>query len=87
MLCTDTSTSGGNTGSTAFNSRSLNCDVLTGAMIPYKIDNSDAFFNLGFACGVVQLLPAGVYVAMNGNVFAWDNVQKDRSAGVFVPKS
>ncbi len=61
--------------------------VLTGAMIPYKIDNSDAFFNLGFACGVVQLLPAGVYVAMNGNVFAWDNVQKDRSAGVFVPKS
>lgn len=61
--------------------------VLTGAMIPYKIDNSDAFFNLGFACGVVQLLSPGVYVAMNGNVFAWDNVQKDRSAGVFVAQS
>jgi L-asparaginase len=38
--------------------------VLTGAMIPYKIDNSDAFFNLGFACGVVQLLAPGVYLAI-----------------------
>ena len=38
-------------------------------MIPYKVDNSDAFFNLGFAVGVAQLLPAGVYVAMNGRVF------------------
>lgn len=61
--------------------------VLTGAMIPYKVDNSDAFFNLGFAVGVAQLLAPGVYVAMNGRVFTWDNVQKDRSAGVFVPKA
>lgn len=58
--------------------------VFTGAMIPYEIANSDALFNLGFACGVAQLLAAGVYVAMNGQVFAWDNVQKNRSAGVFV---
>jgi len=57
--------------------------VLTGAMIPYEIDNSDAFFNLGFACGVAQALPAGVYVAMNGTVFGWNNVQKNRAAGVF----
>lgn len=57
--------------------------VLTGAMIPYEIANSDALFNLGFACGVAQILPPGVYVAMNGKVFAWDNVQKNRSAGVF----
>lgn len=58
--------------------------VFTGAMIPYEIANSDALFNLGFACGVAQLLPAGVYVAMNGQVFTWDNVQKNRVAGVFV---
>jgi L-asparaginase len=58
--------------------------VFTGAMIPYGITNSDAFFNLGFACGVAQLLQPGVYVAMNGQVFLWDNVQKNRSAGVFV---
>ncbi|MFX5956574.1 asparaginase domain-containing protein, partial [Acinetobacter baumannii] len=38
--------------------------VLTGAMIPYEIANSDAFFNFGFACGVAQVLPPGVYVAM-----------------------
>jgi len=59
--------------------------VLTGAMIPYEIANSDALFNLGFACGVAQTLPAGVYIAMNGQVFGWDNVQKNRSAGVFQP--
>jgi L-asparaginase len=57
--------------------------ILTGAMIPYEIANSDALFNLGFACGVAQTLAPGVYVAMNGQVFGWDNVQKNRSAGVF----
>ena len=44
--------------------------VFTGAMIPYEIANSDALFNLGFAAGVAQLLAPGVYVAMNGQVFA-----------------
>lgn len=57
--------------------------VLTGAMIPYAIDGSDALFNLGFACGVAQILPPGVYVAMNGQVFDWDKVRKNRIAGVF----
>ena len=59
--------------------------VLTGAMIPYEIANSDALFNLGLACGVAQVLPAGVYVAMNGKVFPWDKVRKNRAAGVFQP--
>jgi L-asparaginase len=57
--------------------------VFTGAMIPYEIAHSDALFNFGFACGVAQLLPPGVYVAMNGQVFSWDNVTKNRAAGVF----
>ena len=57
--------------------------VFTGAMIPYEIANSDALFNFGFACGVAQTLPPGVYVAMNGTVFTWDNVTKNRAAGVF----
>lgn len=60
--------------------------VFTGAMIPYEIANSDAFFNLGFACAAAQLLPAGCHVAMNGRVFAWNDVQKNRAAGVFVNK-
>ncbi len=59
--------------------------VLTGAMIPYEITNSDALFNFGFACGVVQVLPSGVYVAMNGQFFNWDNVKKNRTAGIFEP--
>lgn len=57
--------------------------VLTGAMIPYQIAGSDAFFNLGFAFGVVQTLPQDVYIAMNGRIFKWDNVRKNRLAGIF----
>lgn len=60
--------------------------VFTGAMIPYEIANSDALFNLGFACAAAQLLPPGVHVAMNGKVFPWNDVQKNRAAGVFVHK-
>ena len=60
--------------------------VFTGAMIPYEIANSDAFFNLGFACAAAQLLPEGCHVAMNGRVFPWNDVQKNRTAGVFVNK-
>lgn len=59
--------------------------VLTGAMIPYEIDGSDALFNLGFACAAAQTLAAGVYVAMNGQIFSWDKVRKNRAAGVFQP--
>jgi L-asparaginase len=34
---------------------------------------------------VAQVLPPGVYVAMNGRIFAWNKVAKNRSAGVFEP--
>ncbi len=57
--------------------------VLTGAMIPYAFGSSDGLFNLGSALSFVQVLPAGVYVAMNGRCFAWDNVRKNRELGVF----
>ena len=59
--------------------------VLTGAMIPYVFMGSDSLFNLGFACAAAQLLPHGVYIAMNGQVFAWDNVRKNTASGVFEP--
>jgi L-asparaginase len=58
--------------------------ILTGAMIPYEVANSDALFNIGFAYGVAQTLPHGVYIAMNGKIFDWDKVKKDRVAGRFV---
>jgi L-asparaginase len=57
--------------------------VLTGAMIPYKFGSSDGFFNLGSAVAFAQVLPHGVYVAMNGRYFNWDNVRKNRQTGQF----
>jgi L-asparaginase len=57
--------------------------VLTGAMIPYKFGSSDGLFNLGSALAFVQTLPPGVYVAMNGLWFAWDQVRKNRDKGIF----
>jgi L-asparaginase len=57
--------------------------VLTGAMIPIKFGSSDGLFNLGSALAFAQSLPAGVYVAMNGRYFHWDNVRKNKETGVF----
>jgi L-asparaginase len=57
--------------------------VITGAMIPYKFGSSDGLFNLGSALAFVQSLPKGVYVAMNGKFFNWDNVRKNRQTGQF----
>ncbi len=57
--------------------------VLTGAMIPIKFGSSDGLFNLGSALAFAQTLPPGVYVAMNGRYFHWDNVRKNRQTGMF----
>jgi L-asparaginase len=57
--------------------------VLTGAMIPIKFGSSDGLFNLGSALAFVQTLSPGVYVAMNGRYFTWDNVRKNKQTGVF----
>jgi L-asparaginase len=57
--------------------------VLTGAMIPIKFGSSDGLFNLGSALAFAQTLPPGVYVAMNGRFFTWNNVRKNKQTGVF----
>jgi L-asparaginase len=57
--------------------------VLTGAMVPYAFGSSDGLFNLGSALSFVQALPHGVYIAMNGRCFSWDDVAKNRGLGVF----
>jgi L-asparaginase len=57
--------------------------VLTGAMVPYAFGSSDGLFNLGSALSFVQTLPSGVYVAMNGRWFPFDDVRKNRETGVF----
>jgi L-asparaginase len=60
--------------------------VLTGAMVPYAFGSSDGLFNLGSALSFVQALPHGVYVAMNGRCFPWDDVEKNRELGIFEPR-
>jgi len=59
--------------------------VLTGAMVPYAFGSSDGLFNLGSALSFAQALAPGVYVAMNGRCFRWDDVRKNRDVGVFEP--
>ncbi len=60
--------------------------VLTGAIIPYAFGSSDGLFNLGCAMGFVQAMPSGVYIAMNGKCFTWQNVRKNKRRGVFEEK-
>lgn len=57
--------------------------VFTGAMQPARMLHSDAPFNLGFAIGALQCLPAGIYITMNGKIFSAGQVQKNRAAGRF----
>jgi L-asparaginase len=57
--------------------------VLTGAMIPYKFGSSDGLFNLGSALAFTQVLPKGVYIAMNGKYFEADKVRKNTEKGEF----
>jgi L-asparaginase len=57
--------------------------VLFGAMIPIKFGSSDGLFNLGSALAFAQSLPHGVYIAMNGRYYTWDNCRKNRDSGFF----
>ncbi|HUG43271.1 MAG TPA: asparaginase domain-containing protein [Acidobacteriota bacterium] len=59
--------------------------VLTGAMIPYAFGSSDGLFNLGSALSFAQVLPSGIYIAMNGQYFHWDQVRKNTDTGAFEP--
>ena len=57
--------------------------VLLGAMVPYTIKNSDALFNLGCAMTAVQTLKNGVYITMNGKIFNYNEVIKNKDLGEF----
>ena len=60
--------------------------VLFGAIIPFTINYSDSLFNLGCAVSAVQCLPEGIYISMNGKVFPWDDVRKNKTEGIFQTK-
>lgn len=57
--------------------------VLVGSLSPALHRTTDADFNIGFAFAAVQTLPTGVYIAMNGQVFPYDRVRKNREANRF----
>lgn len=61
------------------------CIILTGAMVPYSIDATEATANL---CSAYAYLDAtnqeGVYIAMNGIIDSYEKVKKDRNLGKFI---
>jgi L-asparaginase len=59
--------------------------VLTGALSPARFRSTDAVFNIGLAVAAVQAMPEGVYIAMNGRVFAAGHVRKNRERNRFEP--
>jgi len=58
--------------------------VLTGAMVPYSINHSDALFNLGSAVMAAGIQGKGTWVAMNGRILRWQEVKKDKEKGIFI---
>jgi L-asparaginase len=57
--------------------------VMTGALNPARFIDSDAVFNIGCAVGAVQVLPPGVWIAMNGRIWDPKKVRKNREANRF----
>jgi len=58
--------------------------VLTGAMVPYSIDPTEATANLASAYGYINALEKeGVFIAMNGVMDSYDKVNKNRKEGRF----
>ena len=60
--------------------------VFTGSMLPARFRTSDALFNLGCAVGALQVLPPGVYIAMNGQIALAGTVRKNRALSRFEAK-
>ena len=57
--------------------------VLTGALSPARFKTTDAIFNVGMAVAAVQVVEAGVYIAMSGQIFPAGGVRKNRAENRF----
>ena len=57
--------------------------VITGAMLPFSIKESDAMFNLGGAFIAAQTSEPGIWISMNGHIFKSDDVAKNKKKGIF----
>ncbi|MEA2599896.1 MAG: L-asparaginase [Acidobacteriota bacterium] len=58
--------------------------VLTGAMRPFEMKQSDAFQNLTEALFATGVLTPGVYCVAHGRALAFPGVRKDTERGTFV---
>ena len=58
--------------------------VLTGAIRPYEMRDTDAMQNLVESLLAVQLLPPGVYVVIHNTVLQFPGVRKDHERGRFI---
>ena len=57
--------------------------VLVGSFALGSSADTDAPFNLGYAISSLQLLKPDVYIAMNGQIFNWNNVSKNLETNKF----
>ncbi len=60
--------------------------ILTGATRPEKFCDSDAAFNVGTAIGAINILDKGVFIAVNGRIYPWNNVERNMETGQFVER-
>jgi L-asparaginase len=58
--------------------------VITGALRPERLQDSDAPINVGAALAAAAVMPPGVYVCMHGTVFDADRVERVPTNGCFV---
>ena len=58
--------------------------ILTGSHLPESFKESDAMFNIGTAIGAMNILQKGVYIAMNGRVYSWNECRKDEKTAIFI---
>jgi L-asparaginase len=58
--------------------------ILTGAMRPFEMKQSDALQNLTEAIFAAGVLPPGVYCAAHGRVLPFPGVRKDPERGTFI---
>jgi L-asparaginase len=58
--------------------------VFTGAMTPLGFERSDGLQNLTEGLLAARLLPAGIWLVIHNQVFAIDQVRKDREMSRFV---
>ncbi len=56
--------------------------VLVGSFVPFSQEHSDALFNLGYAIAAAQAMSEGVWIAMNGEIFAPNGVRKNKQKQV-----